>query len=104
MPGVFDFHWSPDGRFLAIGTGTDVGDYPPDDGTVFISSSDGKDQFQLSKNAPSLGAIFSPDSKEVIFKDFNGPRLVIGDLATRKLIPLTGSAPGGDQYVVYDWK
>ncbi len=104
MPGVFDFDWSPDGRFLAIGTGTDVGDYPPDDGAVFISSADGKDQFRLSKNAPSLGAIFSPDSKEVMFKDFYGSGLVVGDLATRKLIPLTGFGPGGVQYVVYDWK
>jgi len=104
MRGVYDFDWSPDGRFLAIGTGTDVGDYPPDDGAVFISSADGKDQFQLSKDAPSMRAIFSPDSKQVIFKDFNGPRLVVGDLATRKLIPLTGFGPGGGEYVVYDWK
>jgi hypothetical protein len=103
MPRAWDFDWSPDGRFLAIGTGTDVGDYPPDDGAVFISSADGKDQFQLSKNAPSLRAIFSPDSKQVIFKDFYGSGLVVGDLATRKLIPVTGFGPGGD-YVVYDWK
>jgi dipeptidyl aminopeptidase/acylaminoacyl peptidase len=104
MRGVWDFDWSPDGRSLAIGTGTEVGDYPPDDGAVFISSADGKDQFQLSKNAPSLGAIFSPDSKEAMFMDFNGPRLVIGDLATRKLIPLPGFAPAGGEHVVYDWK
>jgi Tol biopolymer transport system component len=103
MGGVYDFDWSPDGRFLAIGTGSEEGDYPPDDGAVFISSADGKNQFQLSKNAPSLGAIFSPDSKEVLFKDFYGSGLVVGDLATRKLIPLTGFGPGGE-YVVYDWK
>jgi len=103
MGGVYDFDWSPDGRFLAIGTGSEEGDYPPDDGAVFISSADGKNQFQLSKNAPSMRAIFSPDSKEVLFKDFYGSGLVVGDLATRKLIPLTGFCPGGD-YVVYDWK
>jgi Tol biopolymer transport system component len=103
MGGVYDFDWSPDGRFLAIGTGSEEGDYPPDDGAVFISSADGKNQFQLSKNAPSMRAIFSPDSKEVIFKDFYGSGLVVGDLATRKLIPLTGFGPGGE-YVVYDWK
>ena len=103
MPGAWDFDWSPDGRFLAIGTGTEAGDYPPDDGAVFISSADGKDQFQLSKNAPSMRARFSPDSKQVIFKDFYGSGLVVGDLATRKLIPVTGFGPGGD-YVVYDWK
>jgi Tol biopolymer transport system component len=102
--GVYDFDWSPDGRFLAIGTGSEEGDYPPDDGAVFISSADGKHQFQLSKNAPSLRAIFSPDSKKVMFTEFNGPRLVIGDLATRKLIPLTDVGPGGSEYVVYDWK
>jgi hypothetical protein len=104
MRGVWDFDWSPDGRFLAIGTGTEVGDYPPDDGAVVISSTDGKDQFQLSKNAPSLHAIFSPDSKEVIFMDFNGSRLVLGDLATRKLIPLIGVSPGGADCVACGWK
>jgi Tol biopolymer transport system component len=103
MPRAWDFDWSPDGRFLAIATGTEVGDYPPDDGAVIISSADGKNQSQLSKNAPSMRAIFSPDSKQVIFKDFYGSGLVVGDLATRKLIPVTGFGPGGD-YVVYGWK
>jgi Tol biopolymer transport system component len=104
MPAVFDFEWSPDGRFLAIGTGTEVGDYPPDDGAVFISSADGKDQFQISKNAPSLSAKFSPDSKEVIFVEFNAFGLVIADLATRKLTPLPSSGPRDYGYAVYDWK
>lgn len=104
MGGVYDFDWSPDGRFLAIGKGSEEGDYPPDDGAVFISSADGKDQFQLSRNAPSLRAEFSPDSKEVIFVDSYGSRLVIGDLATRKLAPLAGAGPGEVQYVVYGWK
>jgi WD40 repeat protein len=104
MAGVFDFDWSPDGRFLAIGTGTDVGDYPPDDGAVFISSVDGKDQFQISKNAPSMGAKFSPDSKEVIFLDYNASRLVIADLATRKLTPMPAYGPREYGYAVYDWK
>lgn len=104
MPGVFDFDWSPDGRFLAIGKGTDVGDYPPDDGAVFISSVDGKDQFQLSKNAPSLRAKFSPDSKQVIFVDFNASRFVIGDISTRKLNPVPGTSAGGYAFVVCDWK
>jgi len=36
--------------------------------------------------------------------DFNDSRLVIGDLATRKLIPLPGLGPGGGLYVVCDWK
>jgi Tol biopolymer transport system component len=104
MPGVFDFDWSPDGKFLAIGTGTEVGDYPPDDGAVSISSVDGKDQFQISKNAPSLGAKFSPDSKEVLFTDFNAARLVIGDLATRKLTPMPGYEFREYGYAMYDWK
>jgi Tol biopolymer transport system component len=104
MPGVFDFDWSPDGRFLAISTGTTDGGYPPGDGAVFISSVNGKDQFQISRNAPSMGAKFSPDSKEVMFVDFNASRLVIGDLATRKLtlMPVYGSREYG--YAVYDWK
>ena len=104
MPGVYDFDWSPDGRFLAIGKGSEEGDYPPDDGAVFISSVDGKDQFQLSKNAPSLGAKFSPDSKEVLFTDFNASRLVIGDLATRKLTPMPAYGSRDFGYPVYDWK
>lgn len=104
MRGVYDFDWSPDARFLAIGTGSEEGDYPPGDAAVFISSADGKDQFQLSKNGPSLHAIFSPDSKEVIFTDFNDSRLVLGDLATRKLTPLTATTPGGADCVACGWK
>jgi len=104
MRGVFDFDWSPDGKFLAIGKGTEVGDYPPDDGAVFISSLDGKDQFQISKNAPSLGAKFSPDSKEVMFVDFNAACFVIGDLATRKLTPMPAFGHRDYGYPVFDWK
>jgi Tol biopolymer transport system component len=104
MAGVFDFDWSPDGRFLAVGKGSDEGDYPPGDAAVFISSVDGKDQFQISKNAPSMGAKFSPDSKEVMFVEFNAPRFVIGDISTRKLSPVAGSGASGYAYVVCDWK
>lgn len=104
MPGVWDFDWSPDGRFLAIGKGTEVGDYPPDDGAVFISSVNGKDQFQISKDAPSLRAKFSPDSKEVMFVDFNASQFVIGNISTRKLSPVAGSGANGYEYIVCDWK
>ncbi len=104
MEGVHDFDWSPDGRFLAIGTGSVEGVYPPGDGAVFVSSVDGKIQFQLSKNAPSMGAKFSPDSKQVMFVDFNGSRLVIGDLAARKLTPLADSSCGEENCAVYGWK
>ncbi len=105
MPGVWDFDWSPDGRFLAIGKGTEVGDYPPDDGAVFISSVDGKVQFKISKDAPSLRAKFAPDSKAVMFVDFNASRFVVGNISTRKLTPVAGSgAEGGYEYLVCDWK
>jgi Tol biopolymer transport system component len=104
MNGVFDFEWSPDGRFLAIGTGSEEGDYPPGDGAVFIRSVDGKDQFQLSKDSPSMGAKFSPDSKKVIFVDFNASRFMIGDISTRKLSPVAGAGARGYEYVVCDWK
>jgi Tol biopolymer transport system component len=104
MPGIFDFDWSPDGRFLAITKGTEVGDYPPDDGAVFISSTDGKDQFQISKNAPSIRPKFSPDSKQVIFVEYNDSRLVIADLATRKLTPMPADNPKQYGYNIYDWK
>jgi Tol biopolymer transport system component len=104
MRGVFNFDWSPDGRFLAIETGSEVGDYPPGDGAIFISSVDGKFQFQLSKVASSIGPVFSPDSKKVMFVDFNAARLVIGDLATRKLTPQAVSGPRTDEYGVCGWK
>jgi Tol biopolymer transport system component len=87
MENVFNFDWSPDGRFLALDIGSQDCGYPPGDGAVFISSSDAKVQFQLSKDAPSMGAKFSPDSKQVIFVDFNASQLVIGDIATRNLSP-----------------
>jgi len=105
MDGVFAFDWSSDGQFLAIDKGTQDCGYPPGDGAVFISSSDGKVQFQLSKEAPSMGAKFSPDSKKVMFVDFvNASRLVIGDLATRKLTPLSDSSCVAGDCAVYDWK
>jgi Tol biopolymer transport system component len=104
MRGVFDFDWSPNGRFLAITKGSEVGEYPPDDGAVFISSVDGKDQFQISKNAPSVAAKFSPDSKELIFKEFNAYRLVVGDLATRKLTLVRAYDSREYGCTVYDWK
>ncbi len=104
MRGVFNFDWSPDGRFLAIETGSVVGDYPPGDGAIFISSVDGKIKFQLSKDANSIEPVFSPDSKKVMFVDFNDARLVIGDLATRKLTPQAVSGPRSDIYKVCDWK
>jgi Tol biopolymer transport system component len=104
MPGIFDFDWSPDGKFLAICKGTEVGDYPPDDGAVIISSIDGKDQFQISKNAPSIGAKFSPDSKQVIFVEYNACRFVIADLATRKLTPMPAYGSRNYGSAVYDWK
>jgi Tol biopolymer transport system component len=104
MSGVFDFDWSPDGKSLAIGTGSVEGAYPSGDGAVFISSADGKVKFQLSKHAPSMDAKFSPDSKKVMFVDFYPPHFVIGDLATRKLTPMPAPASEGDALTVYDWK
>jgi Tol biopolymer transport system component len=104
MDGVFSFDWSSDGQFLAVDKGTQDCGYPPGDGAVFISSGDGKVQFQLSKDAPSMGAKFSPDSKQVIFVEFNGSRLVIGDLESRKLTALSSPSSGGGNYLVYGWK
>src|SRR5262249_71816 len=99
------FEWSPDGRFFAIDRGTQDCGYPPGDGAVFISSSDGTVQFQLSKNAPSMGARFSPDSKQVLFVDyFHAESLVIGDLATPNLTPLNENRCVGGECTVYDWK
>jgi len=105
MADVIDFDWSPDGRSLAISKGSEEnGEYPPDDAAVFISSVDGKDQFQVSKNAPSLRAKFSPDSKEVIFVEFNAYRFVIADLATRKLTPLPAYGSRDYASAICDWR
>ncbi len=79
------------------------GHHPPS-AAVFISSVDGKDQFQISKDAPSLRAKFSPDSKEVMFVDFNASRFVVGNISTRKLTPVAGSGANGYEYIVCDWK
>jgi hypothetical protein len=103
MDNVFHFGWTRDGRSLAVDQGTQDCGYPPGDGAVFISSSDGKVQFQLSTDAPSMGAKFSPDAKQVMFVDYNGPRLVVGDVAVRKVTPLM-DCRGAGTCAVYDWK
>jgi Tol biopolymer transport system component len=106
MDRVYTFDWSPDARWLAIETGTDECDYPPDDAAIFISSADGKQQFQLSKTAPSIGPRFSPDSKQVIFVDYNEGHLVVGDIQTRQLtvLPGDGRRQGFFTLSVCDWK
>lgn len=106
MERVFDFEWSPDGSWLVMETGTEDCGYPPGDAAVFISSRDGKEQFQLSKDAPSIGARFSPDSKRVMFVDYNESQLVVGDLKTRDLTTLAGdgSSTGVLALGVLDWK
>ena len=104
MEKAFAFDWSPDGRFLAIDRGTEDCGYPPGDSAVFISSLDQKVQFQLSKDAPSMGAVFSPDSKYVMFIDSDGSHLVVGDVSTRKLSPLPRASTHGFTYLVYGWK
>jgi Tol biopolymer transport system component len=100
---VFEFRLSPDGNFVAIGTGTQDCGYPPGDGAVFVSSIDAQVQFKLSREAPSMQPRFSPDGKSVIFVDFNASQLMIGDLATRTLSPMSGSSVQGYRKL-YDWK
>ena len=106
MDRAFDFEWSPDGRWLAIEQGTDDCTYPPGDAAVLISSPDGKQQFQISKNAPSIRARFSPDSKRVMFVEFDAGRFVIGDLKTRELTTLADDDRRTGTYALWicDWK
>jgi WD40 repeat protein len=89
---VKDFAWSPDGKFLAVGIGTVDCDYPGTANGVFITSVDQTVQFKLSRGQQSLGALFAPDGKQVVFTaygdDGTHPQLVIGELATRKLTPI----------------
>lgn len=89
---VKDFSWSPDGKLLAVGIGTVDCDYPGAANGVLVTSVDQKRQFQLSRGAQSLRAMFSPDGKGVVFTEYSDegthPQLMIGDLATRKLTPV----------------
>ncbi len=106
LSNVKDFDWSPDGKFLAVGLGTVDCDYPGQAGGVFVSSLDQKVQFKLSRGELSLRAKFSPDGKRVMFTDFSSPpsSLMIGELATGKLIPVPGSKSDEGFDEVVDWK
>jgi Tol biopolymer transport system component len=104
---VKDFAWSPDGKFLAVGIGTVDCDYPGTANGVFITSLDQKVQFKLSRGQQSLGALFAPDGKQVVFTDYGDygthPQLVIGELATRKLTPIP-TTRSDEVPTALDWK
>jgi Tol biopolymer transport system component len=104
---VKDFAWSPDGKFLAVGIGTVDCDYPGSANGVFITSVDQRVQFKLSHGQQSLGALFAPDGKQVVFTEYADdayhPQLVIGDLATRKLTPLP-TTRSREVPTALDWK
>ena len=89
--------WSPDGRMIAFRR------CPKPDGAcaVYTVRPDGSGLTRVSKPCPPSGKIppctddylasFSPDSKELVFKQFSGPQkngrgqnLVIADLSTGK--------------------
>ncbi len=59
---------------------------------MFITSVDQTVQFKLSRGQQSLGALFAPGGKQVVFTAYGDygthPQLVIGDLATRRLTPI----------------
>jgi len=104
---VKDFAWSPDGKFLAVGIGTVDCDYPGTANGVFITSVDQTVQFKLSRGQQSLGALFAPDGKQVVFTEYADdayhPQLVIGELATRKLTPLPNTR-SKEVPTALDWK
>jgi len=104
---VKDFAWSPDSKFLAVGIGTVDCDYPGTANGVFITSVDQTVQFKLSRGQQSLGALFAPDGKQVVFTEYSDdeahPQLVIGELASRKLTPLANTR-SNEVPTVVDWK
>jgi WD40 repeat protein len=97
---VRDFAWSPDGKRLTVGIGTNDCGYLSSPSGVFVTSLDQTVQFKLSRDQRSFGAIFSPDGKKAVFTEYSDggmhPQLMICDLATRKLTPVanTRSADG----------
>lgn len=92
---VKDFAWSPDGKRLTVGIGTNDCDYPGSANAVFVTSLDQTVQFKLSRGEQSLGAIFSPDGQKAVFTEYPlgelHPQLMIGDLATRILTPVANT-------------
>ncbi len=104
---VKDFAWSPDGKFLAVGIGTVDCDYPGSANGVFVTSLDQTVQFKLSRRQQSLGALFAPDGKQVVFTEYGDygthPQLVIGELATRKLTPIANTR-SDEVPTALDWK
>jgi len=104
---VKDFAWSPDGKFLAIGIGTVDCDYPGSANGVFVTSVDQTVQFKLSRGQQSLGALFAPDGKQVVFTEYGDdayhPQLVVGELATRKLTPIANTR-SHEVPTALDWK
>jgi Tol biopolymer transport system component len=104
MSGVFDFEWSPDGKSLTIGSGTEDCSYPPSDGTISIRSLDGKAESTLSHSDVSLRAKFSPDGMKVVFiANFQGG-LVIYDLAKQAAHTVPGSCSAERCSAIHDWK
>jgi Tol biopolymer transport system component len=105
---VKDFAWSPDGKRLTVGIGTNDCDYPGSANGVFVTSLDQTVQFKLSREQ-SLGAIFSPDGKKAVFTEYSDaeahPQLMIADLATRKLTPVANTrSSGNDVPTALGWK
>jgi Tol biopolymer transport system component len=106
---VKDFAWSPDGKRLTVGIGTNDCDYPGSANGVFVTSLDQTVQFKLSRGEQSLRAIFSPDGKKAVFTEYTAgglysPQLMIGDLATRKLTPLANTRSARDVPTAVGWR
>jgi len=105
---VKDFAWSPDGKRLTVGIGTNDCDYPGSANGVFVTSLDQTVQFKLSRGEQSLRAIFSPDGKKAVFTEYTAgklysPQLMIGDLETRKLTPVANTR-SADVPTAVGWK
>lgn len=106
---VKDFAWSPDGKRLTVGIGTNDCDYPGSANGVFVTSLDQTVQFKLSRGEQSLRAICSPDGKKAVFTEYTDaaahPQLMIGDLATRELTPVADTrSSGNDVPTAVGWR
>ena len=103
---VYDFDFSPDGRYVLVGFGNVGCDYPGDSGAVYLVSLSDGSSHRLTPNGIALKGRFSPDNNQVAYTDFTvgqAPSVFVLDLATGKTSPLVATDAYGMDEVV-DWR
>lgn len=103
---VYDFDFSPDGRYVAVGFGNVGCDYPGDSGAVYLVSLSEGSSRRLTPNGIALKSRFSPDNNQVAYTDFTvgrSPSVFVIDIGTGKASPLIATDEYGMDEVV-DWR